>query len=290
MPDGTSLDFLAPLQTPIGIAPPAGRFWHAPTPSNSLLLTWQDVFLNRDTNYPATFQSELFAGGDFTFRYDFSTLNPQTPTLPTTNFVVGAQHNGGGETYAFGETNAVIDGLELRWRAFGLLDPDIDDHDGDGLSTCDEVMLHGSDPRLADSDLDGITDGDEVAAGSDPTLRDTDGDGLIDGSDPDPLIPTPPADLDGDGLPDAWEICRFGSTTFGTPRLLPSPTAPSIFRPSMPSSPRPPTPPCRATITPGRTTAGRGRSPATPCRTAASPRPPANGTSSRAARTPAGLP
>ena len=68
------------FQTSIGIAPPAGRFWHAPTLSNSLLLTWQDVHANRDTNYPVSFQSEIFWNGDFTFRYAFT--NSHTPTLP----------------------------------------------------------------------------------------------------------------------------------------------------------------------------------------------------------------
>ena len=47
MPDGSELDFLAPLQTSIGIVPPQGRFWHVSTSSNSLLLIWQDVYGNK---------------------------------------------------------------------------------------------------------------------------------------------------------------------------------------------------------------------------------------------------
>jgi RHS repeat-associated protein len=212
LPDGSELDFLAPLQTHIGIVPPAGRFWHAPTLSNSLLLTWQDVYANRNTNYPISFQSELFASGDFTFRYDLSRFPSPVSCFPSPDFTIGAQHNGGGGTYAFSDTNHLVNGLELRWRAFGLLDPDIDDHDGDGLSTYDEVMIHDSDPRVTDSDLDGVADGAEVTAGSNPMLRDTDGDGLIDGSDPDPLNATSLADEDGDGIPDAYENWRFEST------------------------------------------------------------------------------
>lgn len=183
MPDALGIAFLAPLQGSIGIAPPQGRFWHAPTPSNSLLLTWQDVYFNRDTNYPISFQSELFANGDFTFRYDLSRFPTPDPRLPTTHFVIGAQHNGGGETYAFGDTNRLVNGLELHWRAFGYLDPAIADHDGDELSTYDELMIHGSDPRMADSDGDGIEDGDEVAAQSDALDPDEDGDGIPDGID-----------------------------------------------------------------------------------------------------------
>lgn len=46
-----------------------------------------------------------------------------------------------------------------------------------------------SDPRLADSDGDGLSDGEEFALGSDPTETDTDGDALSDGVDPFPLVP-----------------------------------------------------------------------------------------------------
>ncbi|MGI6495970.1 MAG: hypothetical protein ACOX5G_07755, partial [Kiritimatiellia bacterium] len=211
MPDGSGLDFLAPLQTSLGIVPPAGRFWHAPTASNSLLLAWQDVFAGRDAGLPVTFQAELFPSGDFVYRYDLSRLSA-TNALPATNWVVGAQHGGGGETFAFGGTGVLVHGLELHWRAFGMLDPDVADHDGDGLSTCDEVMVHGTDPRLPDTDLDGVPDGAEVVLGTSPLLRDSDGDGLVDGSDPDPLSPTPLDDLDGDGIPDAYETATFGST------------------------------------------------------------------------------
>ena len=49
-------------------------------------------------------------------------------------------------------------------------DPDcVDaDIDGDGLSNLDESNLYGTDPYDADSDDDGIDDGDEIADGTDP--------------------------------------------------------------------------------------------------------------------------
>ena len=169
------------FQTSIGLAPPGGRFWHAPTLSNSLLLTWQDVYANRDTNYPVTFQSELFASGDITFRYDLSRFPSPVSCFPSPDFTIGAQHNGGGETYAFSDTNRLVNGLELRWRAFGLLDPGIDDHDGDGLSTYDEVMVYGTNPRRADTDGDGLSDYNEVHGSTNPLHPDTDGDGIPDG-------------------------------------------------------------------------------------------------------------
>ncbi|MDI9600173.1 MAG: hypothetical protein QM323_11900, partial [Acidobacteriota bacterium] len=211
VPENASL--LAPLHGSFGTVPPQGRFWHALTASNSLLLTWENLYAGRDTNCPVSFQSELFKNGDFAFRYSV----PSNSALRSgghafTNLFIGARHNGGGEAFARNDPAAPADGLELRWRVFGLLDPAIDDHDGDGLSTHDELFIHGTDPSMADTDLDGLSDGAETALGTCPLTRDTDGDGLCDGSDPAPRAPTPAADLDGNGLPDVWEIFRYGAT------------------------------------------------------------------------------
>ncbi|MDD4442095.1 MAG: hypothetical protein PHX41_09385 [Kiritimatiellae bacterium] len=180
---------LAPLHGSLGTVPPQGRFWHAVTPSNSLLCTWQGVCAGRDTNSPVTFQTELFWNGDFTYRYAF------TNALALTNFAVGAQHNGGGETYALNDTNMLANGLELRWRAFGMLEPGVSDHDGDGLSTYDEVMLHGTNPSLKDSDGDGLEDAAELAAGTAPLNPDTDGDLAADSIDPAPLTSGDPGEI-----------------------------------------------------------------------------------------------
>ena len=57
------------------------------------------------------------------------------------------------------------------------------DPDGDGLATTNETAL-GTDPLNADSDGDGISDGDEINThGSDPLLADSDNDGLADGQE-----------------------------------------------------------------------------------------------------------
>ena len=93
LPDGDPIDFLAPLQTPLGTVPPAGHFWHATTPSNMLLLTWQDVYFNRLTNYPITFQSELWPHGDFVYRYDLSQLpDKRLPALATSHWPLATSY------------------------------------------------------------------------------------------------------------------------------------------------------------------------------------------------------
>ena len=44
----------------------------------------------------------------------------------------------------------------------------LEDLDGDGLSTADEISIHGTNVTVADSDGDGVSDGDEIADGTDP--------------------------------------------------------------------------------------------------------------------------
>ncbi|MBT7096423.1 hypothetical protein HN937_03550, partial [Candidatus Poribacteria bacterium] len=67
------------------------------------------------------------------------------------------------------------------------------DTDSDGLDDGDEVE-DGTDPDDADTDDDGLDDGEEVDLGSDPTDPDTDGDGIDDGDEP-------PFDLSSGGVP-----------------------------------------------------------------------------------------
>lgn len=55
-----------------------------------------------------------------------------------------------------------------------------EDTDVDGLTDGDEVKIYHSDPLKADTDGDTLIDGDDVALGFDPTLPDTDFNGILD--------------------------------------------------------------------------------------------------------------
>ncbi len=86
------------------------------------------------------------------------------------------------------------------------------DSDDDGLFDHEE-KIYGTDPLDADTDLDSLSDGDEVLVyGSDPLLADTDGDGLSDDAEvliysTDPTL----VDTDGDGFSDNDEIFLRGT-------------------------------------------------------------------------------
>jgi uncharacterized protein (DUF1800 family) len=94
-----------------------------------------------------------------------------------------------------------------------------EDLDGDGLTNLQEFSRR-TNPRLADTDGDGLTDAVETgtgtwlsatSTGSNPLLADTDGDGLNDGREV-TAIPSPTnpnlADTDGDGRSDAEELAQ----------------------------------------------------------------------------------
>ena len=54
------------------------------------------------------------------------------------------------------------------------------DADGDGLTNWNEVHIHKTNPKLADTDQDWVSDGMELKIlKSDPLKADTDGDGLL---------------------------------------------------------------------------------------------------------------
>lgn len=91
--------------------------------------------------------------------------------------------------------------------------PKVPDTDGDGLKDGEEVNRYRTDPLKRDTDGDGLSDGDEISKyKTDPAKADTDGDGLSDGDEvlkhnTDPLK----VDTDGDGLSDGDEVLTHKS-------------------------------------------------------------------------------
>jgi len=62
------------------------------------------------------------------------------------------------------------------------LDPTNADTDGDGVADGDELSIYGTEPTVFDTDGDGVSDGEELfGIQTDPLVGDTDGDGVADG-------------------------------------------------------------------------------------------------------------
>jgi hypothetical protein len=108
------------------------------------------------------------------------------------------------------------DTLPRWWETlYGLSDTNAADASGDldadGLDNAAEYA-HQSDPTLADTDGDGLTDNQEVVTWStDPARADTDGDGLRDGEEVLTHHTNPRnADSDGDGFTDLEEVLYGG--------------------------------------------------------------------------------
>ncbi len=154
---------ISPLKCVSGILPAshwgliggeASQFWSCLTPSNTFAMTWQNVAFARNPGCPVSFQAELYENGDMDFRYDLSALGDGT----VSNVVVGAMNEGAGTT--FGELPAGTTSLR-----FARLDParaEDPDHDGDGITTADELFTYGTNPYEPDSDHDGLGDYAEI--------------------------------------------------------------------------------------------------------------------------------
>jgi hypothetical protein len=203
--------------------------WTNPAP-NTGADVWVDVWFGTD---PGAMTKVVDAGlntttatvnapvaDNYYWRVD-AYLDGAPPELPTT-----------GPVYAFEVDDSDSDGLPDLYE-LEHTDPSSatamnagDDLDNDGLTNLEEYNL-GTDPNLADTDGDGLLDGDEVSgAGSrgptDPLEPDSDGDGLSDGVETNTGIyvdandmGTDPnlADTDADGLPDDYEVTHSNPTS-----------------------------------------------------------------------------
>lgn len=171
--------------------------WNTQVAGNGFLQAWVDW--NHDGDFTDTgeqiVQNKLpsagyinlaqtipaYAATGLTFaRFRFSTDSSLSPT--------GLASDGEVEDYAF-FVQAVLD------------------QDGDGLTDTQEATL-GTNPRMADTDIDGLNDGDEVNKyNTNPTNEDSDGDGLRDGVEVNHYATNPKvADSDGDSLSDWDEV------------------------------------------------------------------------------------
>lgn len=122
--------------------------WFAQTPWRTRIVTWQNVLANRNIATPVSVQLELLDEGDYICRYDWSRADGNATNVTS-------------KTY-------------YRIRPEDLENPD---RDGDGISNVDEVTVYHTDPGLADTDGDGLGDGEDA----DPLDPDADGDGIPDG-------------------------------------------------------------------------------------------------------------
>ena len=106
-----------------------------------------------------------------------------------------------------GQLDADNDGA-TNLQEFDLgTDPHLADSDADGISDGDEINLYNTNALATDTDNDGISDGDEINVyGTSPNLADSDKDGLSDYEEIYTYQTNPiNTDSDGDGLGDGWE-------------------------------------------------------------------------------------
>ena len=116
-------------------------------------------------------------------------------------------------SYCYWDYDMVYDGMGLTFVVGHGSDPLVADSDGDGIRDGEEVNTYGSDPTSGDSDSDGLSDSQEATLGTSPNNPDSDGDGLLDGWEVDnsfnplsaPDNEETDIDTDGDGLTNLQE-------------------------------------------------------------------------------------
>ncbi|RPH95977.1 MAG: OmpA family protein [Calditrichaeota bacterium] len=103
------------------------------------------------------------------------------------------------------------DGLSNKIEKELGTDPKMADTDGDGLNDGAEVNQYRTDPLKADTDSDGLKDGAEVNQyNTDPLKADTDSDGLNDGAEVNQYKTAPlKADSDSDSINDGAELNQY---------------------------------------------------------------------------------
>ncbi len=102
------------------------------------------------------------------------------------------------------DTDGLSNALEFRWGT----NPQLANSDGDSITDGVEVNTHGTFPNTADTDGDGLSDSAEINTHlTNAKLADTDGDGLSDSAELNTHLTLPlNRDTDGDGFSDGAEI------------------------------------------------------------------------------------
>ena len=168
-------------------------------------------------------------GGPGMFGYD---NGPDEELQPDQVLTMGHASGPGGRDYAFNFdfqfgaddgpgpfSDEDLDGLFKIVEEQHGLDPNNPDDagsdaDGDGLDALTEILRLGTDPNNADTDGDGLGDGQEIALGLDPATSDSDGDGLGDGLEQAIGTYAGQRDTDGDGFSDDSELCYVQEYNF----------------------------------------------------------------------------
>ncbi len=147
-----------------------------------------------------------------------------------TRWIPGEPNNTDGHEHYLGELNGIWndfpdddpDKVGYLFEAGYYTSPSNADTDDDGLNDGDEVNVYFTDPTNPDSDGDALQDGAEIIAGTDPMDADSDDDDLSDYYEviTRPCLSPLDDDTDGDGIPDGVEVaagsdpCRAESALF----------------------------------------------------------------------------
>jgi hypothetical protein len=179
-------------------------------------LDWQknglpDDALNTSILIPVSVGTEFYVNKDLAFSAEigYRILDDETETVSNGGFDSYATFKVGAAFY-FGksdEDDDDADGLnDGEERELGT-DPALADTDGDGLRDGDEIRRYGSSPLSPDTDTDGLPDRDEILQWkTDPRDNDTDNDGLTDNEEKDLGTNPLSIDTDGDVLTDGEEL------------------------------------------------------------------------------------
>ncbi|CAA9568098.1 MAG: hypothetical protein AVDCRST_MAG87-2132 [uncultured Thermomicrobiales bacterium] len=156
--------------------------------------------------YVAAYIGAVIEFGDIGTPVATPVTEEATPSAPQPGIVLGSTPSPATPPVdAAGDPDG--DGLTSAREAELGTDPSLADTDDDGINDGEEINTYNTDPLNLDTDGDLFYDGGELIRGTDPLAIDSDGDDLTDGNEEyttgtDPVT----ADTDGDGIDDGQEI------------------------------------------------------------------------------------